>query len=235
MKNTDNKVDFIESLNTTGATFGFSKTKRHPSMKPFVVGTKKGFDTINVETTNIQLKEAAAAMYNFGSLGKTVVFLSSKPEFVNAIKDKAEKIGMPFVNHRWIGGTITNFSEIKTRLQKLEQMKKDKESGQFSLYTKKEQLIFDDQINDLKKHFGGISDIKKIPDALVIVDTTKESIAINESRGLNIPVIGIMGTNCNVMDATFPIVANDGSLSSVNYILGVLTDSYHEGRSTKAV
>lgn len=228
-----NKNQFSDALLKSGASFGASKTKRHPSMKSFIQSTKKGFDIINIEKTSEQLKSAYEFMSSLGAQRKIVLIVGAKPEAKKITQEKAESLGMPYVSGRYIGGTITNFSNIKDRIAKLESMKKDKANDNLSGYTKKEQLIMGEKLAKLEQKFGGVADLKKVPDAVLIIDTKREKNAYKEAMALDIPVIGILNTDCDIASATYPITVNDSSTSSLEYVLGVLVDGYQNGKSIK--
>ena len=141
---------------------------------------------------------------------------------------------MPFVDGRWIGGTLTNFPEIKKRLIKLEDLTKQKEKGELSKYTKKERLMIDREIANLERFFGGISSMKDLPKAVVVVDSKKEVIAVNEAKNMNIPVIALCGTDSNITDLNYPIVANDSSVSSITFFVNEIAKGYQKAKVLKA-
>lgn len=217
-----------------GAHFGQSRSRRHPSMKGFVAGAKSKTDILNLSHTGVQLEEAEGAMKTFGRDGASILFVSGKKEFEQEVTKVAEGIGQFFVAGRWLGGTLTNFSEIKKRLDRLSELSSEEgERTASARYTKLERLLRDRERARLMERFSGIQTMTKLPDALVIVDTSREHIAVLEAKGKKIPIIGIMSSDCNLSDATFPIVANDASRKTVSHILSVLADAYRAGRDTK--
>lgn len=209
-----------------GAHYGYSRTRRHPTTSPYILGNKDGIDIINLEKTAGQIEKAAAFLGELGATGKTVLFVGVKPEARTAITETASLLRQPYITERWIGGILTNFSEIKRRINKLEDMKEQRMSGAFEKFTKKEQLLLNRELARLQKYFSGVVGLQKMPDALVIVDPKKENIATLEARKLGIPVIAIGNTDCSIRGITYPIVANDGSASSIAKILGILSEAF---------
>jgi small subunit ribosomal protein S2 len=150
------------------------------------------------------------------------------------LKSAAESVGMPFVDGRWIGGTLTNYPEIKKRLAKLEDLTKQKEKGELLKYTKKERLMIDREIANLEKFFAGISSMKDLPKALVVVDAKKEIIAVMEARKMNIPVVALCSTDCDLTVIDYPIVANDSVVSSLTFFLKEIAKAYQKAKVLKA-
>ncbi len=216
----------FDEMFKAGVHFGYSRSSRHPSMKPVIYGTKNRVEIINLERTYEYLKEAKDAMKGFGMGGKTVLFVGTKSEARLATKEAAESIGMPYVTERWVGGVFTNFKEIKKRIARMKDLKEKRAKGELDKYTKKERLIMQWEEERLEKLFGGLVDMNDKPAAIVVVDTKKERIAVTEAQKSGIPVIGLMNTDCNLKDATYPIPANDTSIPSIRYVLKELTNAY---------
>jgi small subunit ribosomal protein S2 len=208
-----------------GVHYGYSRTRRHPTNSPLIYGTKDGIDIINLEKTIPQIEHAGTFLSGLGASGKTVLFVGVKPESRNAIHEIAGSLHQPYVTERWIGGILTNFSEIKRRIQKLEDMTAKKTSGEWDKFTKKEQLLM---TRELDKYFSGLVGVSKLPDALVVIDSKKEHIAIAEARKSNIPVIAIGNTDCSIRGIEYPITANDSSASSIAAILGILKGAFQQ-------
>src|SRR3989338_6041681 len=166
----------INDMFEVGAHYGYSRGRRHPSVASFILGSKNKSDLINLEKTRDSLAEALAFAKKLGSEKKQILFVGTKPEAKGAIKDAADSIGMPYVIVRWIGGTITNFPEIKKRIAELEDLKSKRETGELEKYTKKEQKLIGDKIAKLDKFYSGLVLLKKAPDALFIIDSKKEEI-----------------------------------------------------------
>jgi small subunit ribosomal protein S2 len=224
----------IDEMFKAGAHFGYSKTRRHPSVASLIFGVKNKVEIIDLEKTDAQLEKAQEFVSNLAKEGKQIMFVGGKPEARLSLKIAAESIGMPFVDGRFIGGTLTNFPEIKKRLVKLEDLTKQKEKGELAKYTKKERLLIDREIANLERFFGGISFIKDLPKALFVVDSKKEEIAVTEARKMKIPVISLSGTDCDISKIEYPIVANDASVSSVTFFVNEIAKAYKKGKVLKA-
>ena len=215
-------------LMEAGVHYGYSRTRRHPTNSPLIYGTKDGIDIINLDKTIPQIEAAATFLSGLGASGKTVLFVGVKPESRNAIHEVSSALHQPYVTERWIGGILTNFSEIKRRISKLEDMTAKKSSGEWDKFTKKEQLLMTRELDRLNKYFSGLVGVNKLPDALVIVDSKKEHIAVAEARKSNIPVIAIGNTDCSIRGIDYPITANDSSASSITAILAILKDAFQQ-------
>ena len=217
------KENVVEALFGAGSHFGYSRTRRHPTVTPFLYGNKSGVDIINVEKTAEQIEAAKAFLATLlDSQEKKVLIVGVKPESREAAQLFANTLRMPFVSERWIGGTLTNFPQTKKRIAKLEEIREKKLNGELDKFTKKEKIVIEREMNRLSKYFSGLVGMTKLPDALIVVDTKKEHTAIKEAKKLRIPVIGIGNTDCPVHMSTFPIVANDGTTSSIRAILDLL-------------
>ena len=216
----------INTMFEAGVHFGYSKTRRHPTVTPYLFGSKNGIDIIDIEKTTPLLEKAEEVMRDLGKAGKTVLFVGTKAEARGAVEGTATALRQPFVTERWIGGMLTNFPEIKKRIQKMEEMKESRVNGEYDKYTKKEKILLNRELDRLNKYFNGLTGVSKIPDAMVVVDTKKEHIAVTEAKKMGIPVIGIGNTDCSIKSVHYPIIANDGSRSSVETILGILKDAY---------
>jgi small subunit ribosomal protein S2 len=229
---TDNTAGIgVDRLFNTGAHFAQLKSRRHPSMKPFVIGSKSKVEIFDLAKTDAQLSAAKDFMSALARDGKIVLFVGGKSEVGPAIKDAASRIGQPYVAGRWLGGTISNFPEIKKRIDRLADLLQKRDSGELAkLYTKLERVYIDREIERLLERLGGIADLGRKPDAFVIVDTKHEAHATKEARDAGIPVIGIMSSDCDLNDAAYPIVTNDASRDTVKLILGELSSAYDAGR-----
>lgn len=209
-----------------GVHYGYSRTRRHPTNTPAVYGTKDGVDIINLEKTIPQIEQAGKFLASLGTAGKVVLFVGVKPEARAAIQETASLLKQPYVTERWIGGILTNFGEIKRRISKLEDMKEKNASGELAKYTKKEQLLMNREMDRLNKYFSGLVGMTKLPDAMVVVDSKKEHIAIAEARKSNIPIVALGNTDCSTRGIDYPITANDSSASSISAILAILKDAF---------
>jgi small subunit ribosomal protein S2 len=221
----------IDRLFGTGAHFAQLKSRRHPTMKPFVIGAKSKVEIFDLAKTDAQLAKAKDVMSALARDGKIVLFVGGKSEVAPAVREAAGRIGQPFVAGRWLGGTISNFVEIKKRIDRLADLLQKRDSGELAkLYTKLERVHIDREIDRLNERLGGIAELSRKPDAFVIVDTKHEAHATKEARDAGTPVIGIMSSDCDLTDATYPIVTNDASRDTVKLILGELADAYDAGR-----
>jgi small subunit ribosomal protein S2 len=229
---TATKGSIIERLFSKGAHFAQARSRRHPSMKTYVVGSKARFEILDLEKTGNQLEQAKAVMNALGKEGKTVLFVGGKAEIANVVKEAARGIAQPYVAGRWLGGTISNFPEIKKRIDRLADLIQKRDSGELEKsYTKLERVRIDREIARLSLRLEGITGLTKRPDVLVIVDTRHEAHATKEARDAGLAVIGVLGSDCNVKDAAYPIVANDSSREAVEFILRELVASYAEGKT----
>lgn len=220
----------LQPMLEAGVHLGYSRSRRHPSTLPFILGSKNRKDLINLEATTEQLEAAKEAIKKFATGDAAVMFVGTKPELHTKIENLANTIDAPFVTKRWIGGTLTNWSEIKKRVARLEDLRSQKESGELAKYTKKEQSLFDREINKLELYFGGLVNLKAKPGLVVVVDPKKEHLAVEEAIKLNIPVIAIANTDCDISNITYPVVANDSALSSVTLILNELVAAFKSAR-----
>ncbi len=221
----------VDRLFETGAHFAQVKSRRHPSMKKFVLGTKSKVEIFDLTKTDEQLTTAKAAMAALARDGKTVLFVGGKREISDQVREAAARIGQPYVAGRWLGGTISNFVEIKKRIDRLADLQAKRDSGELSkTHTKLERVFIDREIERLETRLSGLSTMAKRPDAMVIVDAKREAYAAKEAKDAHIPVIGIMSSDNDIADAKFPIVTNDSSRKTVELILGELAAAYASGR-----
>lgn len=209
-----------------GAHFAFSKTRRHPTIAPYIFGVKNKVEIFDLEKTDILLEKAKAFVETLAKEGKSILFVGGKSEARNVIKSGALSINMPYVDGRWIGGTLTNFTQIKKRVEKMEKLVSEKEKGELAKYTKKERLLIDREIANLERFFSGIVSMKDLPKAVFIVDPKKEKTALKEAQDMGIPVIALAGSDCNIKGLDFPIVGNDSSQTSVNFFVQEITKAY---------
>ncbi len=224
------KTDLIDNMFKAGAHFGYSKTRRHPSVSPFIFTTKNKVDVIDLEKTDSMLAAAKEFVKNLAKDGKKILFVGVKPEAKKAVKEAAIALDMPYVTERWIGGTFTNFPEIKKRIAKLEDWEDKKSKGELDVYTKKERLMIGIEVAKLNKYFSGLVSMKKAPDAIFVIDTKQEMIAVVEAQKSGIPVIGISNSDSNIKGIDYPIVANDASSSSISLFVNEIVKAYKEGQ-----
>lgn len=222
--------NLIKDLFSVGAHYGYTKTRRHPSVKPLLYGSKNRTDIIDLEKTVTALAEAEEILKTLGKTGKQVLFVGSKPEAKAATKHAADALGMPYVDVRWIGGTLTNEKQIKSRVVLLEELsdKKEKKELDTIAKTKKERLLLERKIEKLDRRFGGLSTMKGLPGVLVVVDARDEAIAITEANQLGIPVVAICNTDCDLRTVSYPILANDANKKTIEFLLNKLVAAYQQ-------
>lgn len=209
-----------------GAHFAFSKTRRHPTTTPYIFGVKNKVEIFDLEKTSELLDKAKAYVESLAKEGKCILFVGGKSEARNAVKSGALSINMPYVDGRWIGGTLTNFMQIRKRVEKLEKLTTEKEKGELAKYTKKERLLIDREITNLERFFTGIVSMKDLPKAIFIIDPKKEQTAVKEAQDMGITVIALAGSDCNIKGLDFPIVGNDSSQTSVNFFVQEISKAY---------
>jgi small subunit ribosomal protein S2 len=220
----------VERLFGVGAHFAQVKSRRHPSMRAFVLGSKANVEIFDLTKTDAQLARAKTVMATLARDGKTVLIVGGKREATDAVRATGTRLAQPFVAGRWLGGTISNFVEIKKRIDRLADLLGKKETGELSkLYTKLERVRIDREIAKLTLRLSGLTTMAKRPDALVIVDTKHEAHATKEARQAGIPIIAIMSSDCDIKDATFPVVVNDASRASIALILDELSTAFESG------
>lgn len=224
----------IKTLFDAGAHVGYARTRRHPTADPFLYATKDRTDIFNLEETAKRLTKATEFAAHLAQNGRQIVFVGGKHEAQDAVKAAAERAGLPYVAGRWIGGTLTNFKIIRKRIDRLEKLMKDRESGELEKYTKKERLMIDREIDELLGRFGGIVSVRELPAALFVVDTRHEKIAVQEANQLKIPVIGLASSDCDFSLVQYPIPANDTSVKAVRLVVNEIADAYQKGKKTPA-
>ena len=221
----------VDRLFEAGAHFAHLKRRRHPSMRSYIAGAKARVEIFDLVKTDTQLAKAKSVMETLAKDGKTVLFVGGKREVSEAVKKAATRIGQPYVAGRWLGGTISNFIEIKKRIDRLAELLGKRESGELAKqYTKLERVFIDREIERLSTRLDGITTLTRRPDAFVIVDTKHEAHATREAKNAGIPVIGIMNSDCDITDAAYPIVMNDASRTAVDLALTELASAYEKGR-----
>ncbi|MFA6520608.1 MAG: 30S ribosomal protein S2 [Candidatus Paceibacterota bacterium] len=232
VKNAKENDSVVEQMFAAGAHYGYSKTRRHPSVSSYIYTTKNKGDIINLEKTSALLDEAALFIKNLGAQNKTVLFVGTKPEAKVATKNIAESLNMPYVTERWIGGTLSNFTEIKKRILELENYQKDTATGGLDKYTKKERVVMAKKMEKLARYYTGLLGLKKAPDALFVVDAKSEHIAATEARKSGIPVIALVNSDSNIKGIDYPIVANDSGIPSIKFFAEAIRDAYKEGQTS---
>lgn len=214
----------VSEMHQAGAHIGYSKTRRHPSTRDYIFTSRQKKDIIDLEKTAPQLEAAMKFIKDLKDAGKQILFVGTKPEAKRMVREAAEFIDMPVVEERWIGGTLTNAREIRRRVERLIDLSDKAEKGELVFQTKKEKLMLEREIERLEKKFGGLKNLVKAPAALFVIDSRKEHIAVEEARQTNIPVVALANTDCDISNVTYPIVANDTSVSSIEFFIKKATD-----------
>ncbi len=228
-----NKEKLIERMFTIGAHFGYSKSRRHPSTKPYIFGAKNKVEIFDLEKTSDLLLLAKEYVSTLATTGRKVLFVGGKNEAHDAVVSGAKAIGMPYASARWIGGTISNFPQMRKRMNRLEELKADRASGALAKkYIKKELLMIDREIERLEANFAGLVSLAELPAALFVIDPKKEHIAVKEARDARIPIIALMNSDCDASDIDYPIVANDATALSIKFFVEEIVAAYKEGQKT---
>jgi small subunit ribosomal protein S2 len=224
----------IQTLYDAGAHFALPRARRHPSAAPFLFGTKDRTDVFDLELTEKRLESAKALVKALSQSGKQALFASGKNEAIQLVKAAAERVGAPYVAGRWIGGTLTNFKNIRKRIDRLEKLMAEREAGALEKYTKRERLMIDREIEELLGRFGGLVKMAELPSALFVVDTRHENTAVLEANQMGIPVIGLSSSDCDFSLVQYPVPANDASVRTIKLVVDAIATSYAEGKKVPA-
>ena len=220
----------MKQLLEAGVHFGHQTRRWNPKMAHYIFTERNGIYIIDLQKTVKKLEEAYNFIHEVAADGGEILFVGTKKQAMDSIKEEAERCNMPFVNARWLGGMLTNFSTIKRRIKRLEQLKKMEEDGTFDLLPKKEVIKLKLEREKLEKFMGGITEMKKQPAAMFIVDPRKERIAVLEAKKLGIPIVAIVDTNCDPDEVDYVIPGNDDAIRAVKLIAGAMADAVIEGR-----
>jgi len=220
----------MKQLLEAGVHFGHQTRRWNPKMAEYIFTERNGIYIIDLQKTVKKVEEAYNFIREVASEGGDILFVGTKKQAQDSIKEEALRVGMYFVNARWLGGMLTNFKTIKKRIDRLEQLNKMEENGTFELLPKKEVSKLMGERDKLEKYLGGIKDIRKLPGALFIVDPRKEKIAIAEAKKLGIPIVAIVDTNCDPEEIDYPIPGNDDAIRAVKLITSVMANAIVEGR-----
>ncbi len=220
----------MKQLLEAGVHFGHQTRRWNPKMAPYIFTERNGIYIIDLQKTVKKLEEAYLFVREISAEGKEVLFVGTKKQASDSIREEATRAGAHYVNARWLGGMMTNFKTIQRRIQRLEQLHQMAEDGTFALLPKKEVVKLNLEIERLEKFMGGIKNMKKLPGALFIVDPRKEKIAVAEAKKLNIPIVAIVDTNCDPDDVDYVIPGNDDAIRAVKLIAGTIANAIIEGR-----
>jgi small subunit ribosomal protein S2 len=224
----------IEAMFKAGSHFGYGKSRRHPSAVPYIFGAKNRVEIFDLEKTSKALERAKAFLTSIAATGKQIVLVGGKSESRDAVLKAAQSLNMPYVAGRWIGGTFTNFGEIRRRIEKMEMLTAQREKGELGKYTKKERLLIDREIAKLEQFFSGLTLMKELPKAIFVIDPKRENIAVTEAQKVGIPVVALAGSDCNLKEVDYAIPGNDASLSSITFFVNQIADAIREGSKEAA-
>ena len=224
----------MKDLLECGVHFGHQTRRWNPKMKPFIFGVRKNIHIIDLQKTLRYFRYTYNVVRDAAKEGKTILFIGTKKQAKNAIEEYAKKAGMPYVNSRWLGGTLTNFNTIRKSIRKLEVIEEMEKSGQMDLLTKKEALMLRRRKEKLENFLGGIRDMKKLPDMLFIIDAVREHIAVKEGNKLGIPIIAPLDTNCDPDLIDYPIPGNDDAIRSIQLFCREIAEAIIEGKELRA-
>jgi small subunit ribosomal protein S2 len=221
----------MRELLEAGVHFGHQTRRWNPKMRRFIFGERGGIYIIDLQKTAESLEEAQSFVRNLAERGGTVLFVGTKKQAQDSVEEEAKRTAMPYVNHRWLGGLLTNWRTIAERIEHLHELRRLREEGQLDLLPPKERISMQGELEKLEANLGGVADMRKQPDAVVIVDLRKEQLAVREARRLNIPVIALVDTNCDPDEADFVIPGNDDAIRSCSLIVHALGDAIAEGKN----
>ena len=220
----------MKQLLDAGVHFGHQAKKWNPKMKKYIFTVRNDIHIINLEDTSVQADKAYFFIRDMVAAGKNVLFVGTKKQAQEAVEQDATRCGMYYINSRWLGGTLTNFKTIRSRIERLNKLNQMEKVGEFELLPKKEVAILKAEREKLEKNLGGIKEMTDLPGVVFVVDPKKEHIAVKEARSLNIPIVGIVDTNCDPDDVDYVIPANDDAIRSVKLIVSAMADAVIEAK-----
>jgi small subunit ribosomal protein S2 len=219
----------MRSLLEAGVHFGHQTKRWNPKMDPFIFGERDGIHIIDLHQTAVHIEEAQALLTDIAERGEKVIFVGTKKQAIDIVEEQSQRCGMFYVNRRWLGGTLTNFRTIRTRLDDLRRLEQEKLVGAFEVLPRQEAMDREDELERLERKLGGLKNLRQLPGAVIVVDPSREVLAVKEATRLNIPLIAITDTNCDPDDVDFVIPGNDDSIRSIRLILASLTDAIIDG------
>jgi small subunit ribosomal protein S2 len=220
----------MRQLLEAGVHFGHQTRRWNPKMRRFIFGERGGIYIIDLQKTLESLEEAESFVRNLAERGGTVLFVGTKKQAQDSVEEEARRTDMPYVNHRWLGGLLTNWRTIAERIERLHELRRLRDEGQLDLLPPKERISMQGELEKLDANLGGVADMRKQPDAIFIVDLRKEQLAVREARRLGMPVIALVDTNCDPDEADFVIPGNDDAIRSCSLIVHALGDAIAEGK-----
>jgi small subunit ribosomal protein S2 len=221
----------MRELLEAGVHFGHQTRRWNPKMKRFIFAERGGIYIIDLQQTLDLLEQAHDFARNLASRGGTMLFVGTKKQSMDAVAEHAKRVGMPFVNHRWLGGLLTNWRTISSRIERLHELRRREDEGQLELLPAKERIAMLAELEKLEANLGGVADMQKQPDALFIVDLRKEQIAVREGRRLGLPIVALVDTNCDPDEADFVIPGNDDAIRSCSLVVKVVADGLADGQT----
>ena len=219
----------MKQLLEAGVHFGHQTRRWNPKMAPYIYTERNGIYIIDLQKTVKKLEEAYSFVRQLAENGESILFVGTKKQAQDAIKEESERVGMYYVNARWLGGMLTNFKTMRTRVDRLAQLKKMQEDGTFDMLPKKEVMKHLGEMEKLERYLGGVKDMNKLPGALFVVDPRKEHNAIAEARKLHIPIVAIVDTNCDPDEVDYVIPANDDAIRAIRLIAATMANAVQEG------
>ncbi|MFN8371533.1 MAG: 30S ribosomal protein S2 [Anaerolineae bacterium] len=223
----------LKALLETGVHFGHRTPKWNPKMKPYIFTQRNGIHIIDLEQTLTYLNQYYDMVRDIIARGGAVLFVGTKRQAMETIGREADRCKMPYVNQRWLGGTLTNWRTIRERIDTLRKLEARRDKGEFELLTKKESLIMERKIENLKMRLGGIREMKKLPELLVVVDTKRETTAVKEANTLHIPVLALVDTNCDPEVIDYIIPGNDDAMRAIKLVVSAIADAVIEGKNMR--
>ena len=223
----------LDQLLDSGAHFGHQTRRWNPKMEEYLYGSENGVHIFDLTKVKPLIEAALEFLTRSVKEGKVVLILGTKKQVKEKVAELAEKVGVPYVNERWLGGTISNFPQMQRSLKKMEEMKVNMTSGFYNKYTKKERLLIDREIARLERFFGGIKNLTNVPDVLFVIDTKREAGAVHEANARKVPVVGIVDSNSDPDPIDYPIPMNDDASKALEYILDLVGQAIEAGKSTK--
>ncbi|MCK0470780.1 30S ribosomal protein S2 [Halalkalibacter sp. APA_J-10(15)] len=224
----------MKQLLEAGVHFGHQTRRWNPKMDRYIFTERNGIYIIDLQKTVKKVEEAYQFVRDLAADGGKVLFVGTKKQAQDSVKDEAERCGMYYINQRWLGGTLTNFETIQKRIARLKKLEKMQEDGTFDVLPKKEVILLKKEMDRLEKFLGGIKDMQDVPDALFVIDPRKERIAIAEAHKLNIPIVAIVDTNCDPDEIDYVIPGNDDAIRAVKLLTGKMADAVIEATSAEA-
>jgi len=220
----------MRELLEAGVHFGHQTRRWNPKMRRFIFAERGGIYIIDLQQTQELLGEAAEFARNLAARGGNILFVGTKKQAQDAIEEQAKRVGMPYVNHRWLGGLLTNWRTIADRIQRLHELRNLKEDGQLDLLPAKERIAMLAELEKLESNLGGVADLKRQPDAVFIIDLRKEALGVREARRLGLPVIALVDTNCDPDEADYVVPGNDDAIRSCSLVARVIGDAIEAGK-----